>query len=151
MWYFVPHRLVQVIFSSILTRQSTFLVVWFGAATGFMLLLVVTELYPEANAGWCCVTDHHEGATVATFIAGIVLAAGLHEVTHRIMIQCARRAGRAADPDEGTGLLNGSVLKSSELNESAVHVAVGLALHNVPEGFLLYVNHRSPPLVHEQL
>lgn len=114
--------------------------VWFGAATGFILLLVITELYPEANAAWCCVTDHHEGATVGTFIAGIVIAAALHEFTHRLMAQCARRAGSVDDPDEHTGLLGGPAFKSSELNESAVHVAVGLALHNVPEGFLLYVD-----------
>lgn len=165
---------VQVLLSHKVVQSPNFLVIWFGAASGFMILLVVTELYPEANANWCCITEHHDGAAVATFVGGAVLAALLHELTHWILHRCFRSGSHPiTSPDaatEKTGLLahdsppsgghdrtpvadlglsagkpeaNGDAVglgPEEDLGESAVHVAVGLGLHNLPEGFLLFLN-----------
>jgi zinc transporter ZupT len=111
-----------------------------------MLMLIITELYPEGEASWCCVTTHHEGAATATFLAGLAAAAVLHEVTHRVVsgshpphedkvLEAEGTEASALLADDGINMP-----RRRQATESALHVAVGLCLHNIPEGFLLFVN-----------
>jgi len=120
-----------------ITESNIFVSSLLAFASGIMIFLSLGDLYPDAVKSWSqasFVDPKHAGIIVFAMMAAVF---AIMSGVQYIFQPRRHRFGSEAESDEGK-LIDSLHDRSPQLRRLGVQVAIGLAIHNFPEGLAIF-------------